>query len=202
MPGRWSPLAAMMLANGPRELRLPGLEARRSCDFLRLAAPAEDPAPATPVEISPPAEADAPDGRTQVHLRPISPDNQIGGYNKENRRLLDGDKVLYPLYLRAWRPGDRVLGAGDEGERLLREMFRRSAIPAWERECWPVLTFAGQGADEGKEAVVWSRGFGVSPAFAAGSSTCRALEVREIAGDGREIRRIEDWAAATINEEV
>jgi hypothetical protein len=43
--------------------------------------------------------------------------------------------------------------------------------------------------------VVWSRGFGASEFFAVNEATSVAVEVKEIAGDGREIRRIEDWTA-------
>ena len=41
--------------------------------------------------------------------------------------------------------------------------------------------------------MVWSRGFGASKAFAVSEATSVAVEVKEIAVDGREIRRIEDW---------
>jgi hypothetical protein len=62
-------------------------------------------------------------------------------------------------------------------------------VPAWERERWPVLA----GISGHETVVVWSRGFGASQAFAASAATSVAVEVKEIAGDGREIRRIEDW---------
>jgi hypothetical protein len=49
------------------------------------------------------------------------------------------------------------------------------------------------GFSEREPVVVWSRGFGASEAFSVSATTAVAVEVREIAVDGREIRRIEDW---------
>lgn len=172
-------LAAMIQPDGPKQGRLPGLTARRSCDILLL-RPESAAEPVAPVEANAPSDLDAPDGRSRVLLRFAGK-----GEPSNVRNLLDYNR-LTSLQLRAWQPGDRL--AGDD-QRPLRELFRNSRVPAWERERWPVLA----GFVDREPVVVWSRGFGASPAFGAGASTPGAVEVKEIAGNGREIRRIEDW---------
>jgi tRNA(Ile)-lysidine synthase len=172
-------LAAMIRPDGPKQAHLPGLTARRSCDILllRRESPAE---PGAPIEANAPGDFTAPDGRSQVQLRFTA-----GAETLDGRNLLDYNR-LTSLHLRAWQPGDRLAG---EAQRPMRELFRTSGVPAWERERWPVLAgFSGL-----EPVVVWSRGFGASQAFAASAATPVAVEVKEIAGDGREIRRIEDW---------
>ena len=174
-------LAAMIQPNGPKQARLPGLAALRSCDILLLRR--ESPAaPVAPVDARPPGDLAAPDGRSRVLLRFAAKSEPIG-----ERNLLDYNR-LSGLHLRAWQPGDRLAG---EAQKPLRELFRYSRVPSWERERWPVLA----GFSDCKPVVVWSRGFGASQFFAVNEATSVAVEVKEIAGDGREIRRIEDWTA-------
>jgi len=172
-------LAAMIQPSGPKQGRLPGLTAQRSCDILLLRQEMAA-APVAPVEASAPSDLAAPDGRSRVLLQFAAASEPIHG-----RNLLDYNR-LSSLHLRAWQPGDRLAG---EAERPMRELFRSSRVPAWERERWPVLA----GLSEQEPVVVWSRGFGASKAFAASAATTVAVEVKEIAGNGREIRRIEDW---------
>lgn len=172
-------LAAMIQPDGPKQVRLPGLTALRSCDILLLRRELR-PQPVAPVEVQAPSDLSAPDGRSRVLLRFAANHNPSDG-----RNLLDYNR-LYSLHLRTWQPGDRLGGAN---QRPLRELFRNSRVPAWERERWPVLA----GIADREPVVVWSRGFGTSQAFAASEATSVAVEVTEIAANGREIRRIEDW---------
>ena len=171
-------LSAMIHPSGPKQGRLPGLFAQRSCDILLLGQKSPE-EPAAPVEASAPSDIAAPDGRSRVLLQ------FAGGGAPASQTLLDYNR-LPSLHLRAWQPGDRLAG---EAQRPLGELLRDSRVPSWERQLWPVL--AGiSGLDA---VVVWSRGFGASKAFAVGEATSVAVEVKEIAVDGREIRRIEDW---------
>lgn len=173
-------LAAMIQRGGPKQAHLAGLTAQRSCDILLLRQDSAQ-APAAPLRADPPGDLAAPDGRSRVLLR-FAP---TGGEPLDGRNLLDYSR-LSSLHLRAWRPGDRLAG---EAQRPMRELLRESRVPGWERELWPVLAgFSGQ-----QPVVVWSRGFGASAAFSVSSTTAVAVEITEIAGDGREIRRIEDW---------
>jgi len=172
-------LAAMVHPDGPKQGRLPGLTAQRSCDILLLRQESSD-APVAPLEAGAPSDLAAPDGRTRVLLQFVASGDAPAG-----RSLLDYNR-LSCLHLRAWQGGDSL--AGDSG-RSMRELFRNSRVPAWERERWPVLA----GVSEQQPVVVWSRGFGASKAFAVSKTTTVAVEVKEIAGDGREIRGIEDW---------
>ena len=172
-------LSAMIQPCGPKQGHLPGLTAQRSCDILLLRQESP-PTPVAPVEASAPGDLAAPDGRSRVLLRFAATSEPIDG-----RNLLDYNR-LSSLHLRTWQPGDRLAG---EAQRPLRELFRNSRVPSWERERWPVLA----GLSDREPVVVWSRGFGTSRAFAASEATPVAVEVKEIAGNGREIRRIEDW---------
>lgn len=194
-------LRAVLDPAGPSEAHLPGLWARRSCDVLQLLRPDSVPQPGAAASASPPGDLEAPDGRSRVLLQLLRQYDGNGGYNNGDRSLLDWDKLPYPLYLRAWKPGDSLAGSRLGDVRLLREMFRRSGVPAWDRERWPVLAATAEGTDKKEDVVVWSRGFGAAKAFTASSSTVTALEVREIAVDGREIRRIEDWSRGVYNSE-
>jgi tRNA(Ile)-lysidine synthase len=174
-------LAAMIQSSGPKEAHLPGLKAQRSCDILllRQESPEET---AAPVAANAPGDLAAPDGRSRVLLQFARSGDEASG-----RNLLDYNR-LSSLHLRAWQPGDRLAG---EAGRSMRELFRSSRVPSWERARWPVLAgFSGP-----EPVVVWSRGFGASKAFAVSEATVVAVEIKEIAGDGREIRRIEDWTS-------
>jgi tRNA(Ile)-lysidine synthase len=174
-------LAAMIQPNGPKQGRLPGLTAQRSCDILLLRQESPE-QPVAPHDASAPSDLAAPDGRSRVLLQFVS-----SGDAADGRNLLDYNR-LSSLHLRAWRAGDRL---GGETQRPMRELFRDSRVPAWERERWPVLA----GLSERQPVVVWSRGFGAAKAFAVSRATALAVEVKEIACDGREIRRIEDWTS-------
>ena len=175
-------LAAMIQPGGPKQGRLPGLTAQRSCDILLLRQELPE-QPVAPVEARAPGDFAAPDGHSRVLLQFAASSGPVDG-----RNLLDYNK-LSSLHLRAWRPGDRLAG---EAERPMRELFRSSRVPSWERARWPVLA----GFFEQQPVVVWSRGFGAAKAFAVSAATSVAVEVKEIAGDGREIRRIEDWTGS------
>ena len=172
-------LAAMIQSGGPKQAHLPGLTAQRSCDILLLRKESPE-LPAAPTAASAPGDLAAPDGRSRVLLQFATSGDAAAG-----RNLLDYNR-LSSLHLRGWQPGDRLAG---EAERPIRELFRSSRVPSWERARWPVLAgFSGL-----EPVVVWSRGFGASKAFAVSEATAVAVEVKEIAQDGREIRRIEDW---------
>ncbi len=175
-------VAAMIQSNGPKQANLPGLTAQRSCDILLLRQESQE-QPVTPVKACAPGDLAAPDGRSRVLLQFAASGNAPAG-----RNLLDYNK-LSSLHLRAWQPGDRLAG---DPERSMRKLFRSSRVPVWDRERWPVLA----GFSEQEPVVVWSRGFGASKAFAVNEATPVAVEVKEIAVDGREIRRIEDWTDA------
>lgn len=167
-------LRSMTAADGPNQLHLPGLYAQRSCDILLLRAAGPISPHHEPTPMGPGGDLLAPDEQSRVTLQ-----LRAGNGQESEKLLLDPRKLPACLHLRAWEPGDK------SDDRLLRDTFRRSGIPAWERERWPVLVAT--------DAVVWSRGFGVSSKYAATPSTEEALEVTETLSDGREIRSFEDW---------
>jgi tRNA(Ile)-lysidine synthase len=181
-------LKAMTIQAGPKETHLPGLEAQRSCDVLRLSAPESSTPHYEPTAVSLDMDLVAPDGRSRLALRLKLAANRRASVGGET--AIDWAKLRQPLYLRAWSPGDRV---GDAEARPLREMFRRCGVPAWERVYWPVLVMAGDKV--GSEVVVWSRGFGTPECFAATPTSAQVLEITELTSDGTAICQIEDWTS-------
>ncbi|HYP14525.1 MAG TPA: tRNA lysidine(34) synthetase TilS [Bryobacteraceae bacterium] len=88
-------------------------------------------------------------------------------YNED--ALLDLHRLVGPLELRNWYPGDRYERV--DGEQKVKQLFQRERIPLWERQGWPILTCG--------EKIVWSRRFGVSEEFAPGAASKQLLRIRE-----------------------
>jgi tRNA(Ile)-lysidine synthase len=82
---------------------------------------------------------------------------------------LDADRLLAPLILRNWRPGDAYRPSGRRSVRKLKEMFLRSRVPARDRLRWPVMTSAGR--------VAWVRGMPPAAEFAAREKTSKYLVI-------------------------
>lgn len=59
----------------------------------------------------------------------------------------DAADVRGPLVVRAWRPGDRVTLGESGGRKKVKDLFRESRVPAWERGAWPIVADA--------EGVLW-----------------------------------------------
>ncbi len=92
-------------------------------------------------------------------------------YN-ETGELLDADRVVFPLLIRGWKPGDAYQPHGFGSEVRLKDLFGLARIPSWDRHDWPII--------ESGERIVWCRRFGSASWAAAGSATLRRLRVREL----------------------
>lgn len=156
---------------GRGEVAIPGLEVRRSFDWLRLAAP--QPAAGYSFSVAVPGRYALPEAGGSILLEAV---DWEGGYNTGGESHLDWSVAAAGLELRNWRPGDRFQPAGRPQGETMKELFQRARIPSWERAGWPMLTSGG--------TIVWTRRFGVAEGFAARPGARRTLRVEEIEGAG------------------
>jgi tRNA(Ile)-lysidine synthase len=156
--------AMMATAEGSGRAQLPGLEAYRSFDWLRLGPPGFD----ARIERDFEMPVLIP-GRTEDIDRCIALDVELcpGGhvYNDGVSRL-DGERCAGSLMLRNWRPGDQTAG------KKIKTLFQEHRIPLWERRTWPVVTSGN--------SIVWTRRFGAASEFAAGPESRKILMIREV----------------------
>jgi tRNA(Ile)-lysidine synthase len=85
--------------------------------------------------------------------------------------VLDRDRLLSPLVLRNWRPGDALCPLGRQRAHKLKRLLNEKRISRWERDGWPVLTSGGM--------VAWTRGFPVAAEFAADERTRAGIVIAE-----------------------
>jgi tRNA(Ile)-lysidine synthase len=158
---------------GTGRTQLPGLEVRRSFDWLRL-APGTLPeayslCPAVPGITRIPGTDSAISLELLENLDTSrSPDNV---YNSQ-MGCLDWNRLSGPLELRNWRPGDQYQPMGTPAAKKIKTLFQQARIPVWERAQWPVLTDA--------ESIVWAHRFGTAAAVTAGTGSSRILAVGEL----------------------
>ncbi len=174
-------LALTGTAEGHGRVIVPGVDAMRSFDWLRLSPPGMDRVESR-VQIVPlgiPGSTALPGGRGVIETRlGCLPES---GYNEDQMESghwerLDWEKLGGPLELRYWLPGDQYRPAGRKSAEKLKQMFQDAKVPLWERRFWPII--------ESSHGIVWTRGFGPSALHAAGdgqrSAGRRILEIREI----------------------
>jgi tRNA(Ile)-lysidine synthase len=158
---------------GTGRTQLPGLEVRRSFDWLRL-APGTLPeayslCPAVPGITRIPGTDSAISLELLENLDTSrSPDNV---YNSQ-MGCLDWNRLSGPLELRNWRPGDQYQPMGTPAAKKIKTLFQQARNHVWERAQWPVLTDA--------ESIVWAHRFGTAAAVTAGTGSSRILAVGEL----------------------
>jgi tRNA(Ile)-lysidine synthase len=89
----------------------------------------------------------------------------------EGAAVLDRKKLLEPLVLRSWRPGDAYRPAGHQRPHKLKRLFLEKRISRRERMVWPVLTSGG--------VIAWVRGFPVAADFAPDARTQAGIVIAE-----------------------
>jgi len=158
---------------GCRRFQLPGLDVRRSFDWLRLGKPLTR----KPYTLKPlvPGITPVPGTPLGLSLELIEKSETSGltenVYNS-GMGCLDWKRLSGSLELRSWRFGDRYQPMGIPGAEKIKTLFQLQRIPVWERAQWPVLT---DGA-----SIVWTRGFGPAAAFAAGPESGMRLKIGEV----------------------
>jgi tRNA(Ile)-lysidine synthase len=93
------------------------------------------------------------------------------GETIERGTVLDRDRLLLPLVLRNWHPGDALHVLGRQRAHKLKRLLNEKRVSRWERDGWPVLTSGG--------IVVWARGFPVAAEFAADERTRAGIVIAE-----------------------
>lgn len=84
--------------------------------------------------------------------------------------IVDADRLLYPLHIRSWRPGDRFVPAGMKGRsKKLQDFFVDLKIPVAERKRIPIL--------DSPQGIVGVLGFRSDERFQISDSTRRYLSI-------------------------
>ncbi len=164
---------------------LPGLEASRSCDWIRVVPmvpggesrrmPVEGPAEGidpetTDVAGGGPGIYPAPDGKSLIRLalKGHPPEaNACATLGLDLSGWASSDPSAHRFAVRAWMPGDGYQPVGKSRRWKVKELFDRARVPSWKRDKWPILIMDGQ--------IVWVRQFGLIDAASIGQSS-RALD--------------------------
>ena len=165
-------LALAARPQGTGRAQLPGLEVRRSFDWLRLAPPT----PTDPYALQPtvPGVTRVPGTDFAISLELLeNSETTRSRENVYNSRVgcIDWNRLSGPLNLRNWRPGDQYQPMGIPAAKKIKTLFQQARIPVWERAQWPVLTDT--------KSIVWVRRFGTAARVTAGIESSRVLAVRE-----------------------
>ena len=170
-----SVLALARSPQGHGAVDLPGLEAVRSFDHIRVSTSHSKPQPYR-FPLSPPGPwSPAPGPPSPIYLELIekTETSPLSDYVYNGvMGCLDWGRLSGSLVLRNWEPGDRFQPVGSTGPRKFKSFFQSARIPVWERAQWPVLV---DGA-----SIVWTRRFGAAAEAAAGDSTRVILRIREL----------------------
>jgi tRNA(Ile)-lysidine synthase len=174
--------------SGDGRLQLPGVDVRRSFDWIRLARPAGSSA-IDPVELEIPGVYPCPDGKSLIQLEIVRPETEPpegengGGVAAQScanlkTEVLGFSRIPGALQLRGWKPGDRYRPQGQMRVRKLKEMFSEARIPSWQRRYWPMVMNG--------DNILWCRQFGVAADYAAEGQSGPVLRIREVKSQGNE----------------
>lgn len=160
---------------------VPGVDALRSYDKLRLAPPGAGPAERHySVDLKPGEPCELPLGAGTIYLETFEREASFCANFKEDREVwtevadLDADVLPdqgtdYRISIRNWTPGDAVLLPGHRTADKIKLLFQENRVLLWERRHWPVAWSGGE--------VVWVRRFGVAAKFQTGERTRRRLRL-------------------------
>lgn len=80
---------------------------------------------------------------------------------------LDGDKLMFPLKWRRWRPGDKLVPLGMTGEKKVSDLLTDARIPLPEKDTTTVIESGGE--------IVWVAGVRISERFKVDKNTRKVL---------------------------
>jgi tRNA(Ile)-lysidine synthase len=169
--------AVLDLAQRPQgtgRFHAPGIEVRRSFDWLRFSKPGRPESGKYRINAPVPGLVHPPGAGFALSLQLVEkretsefPDSV---YNREIG-CLDFQSLSGSLECRNWQPGDRYQPLGSACEKKLKTLFQESHVPSWDRLRWPILI---DGA-----SVVWARWFGVAARCAVKADSSMVLIVQE-----------------------
>ncbi len=84
--------------------------------------------------------------------------------------VLDADRLVFPLRLRPWQPGDRMRPIGLGGSQLVSDLLTNAKVPAGERANRQVLESDG--------VIIWLAGLRIAEGAQANSTSHRVLRIR------------------------
>jgi tRNA(Ile)-lysidine synthase len=146
---------------------IPGVELRRSFDWIRLApkrAEGADRDCGFRIELAVPGKILLPGTGSSFAIE-VSEGQRAGSAG------LDGDRLPGRLAVRSWRPGDRYRPVGHARPVSCKTLFQKHKVPSWDRRYWPMIASG--------DTIVWARLFGPAFEYAANSLTRRVLIVTE-----------------------
>jgi len=156
-------------ATGDGRLRLPGLDVRRSFDWIRVAAAAPS-ADLSPIRLAIPGIfAVSPETCLRLEIAPRSFASKKGATLKAAELSLR--RLPAVLELRGWKPGDHYRPEGQTRDQKIKEMFQLRRVPSWLRPSWPIVSSG--------ETILWARTFGAAAEFAASREAGPVLRVWE-----------------------
>lgn len=150
-------------------LRLPGLDVRRSFDWIRVAAASPRGDFSSTRLAIPGTFAVPPDSCLHLEIAPHSLTSKKGATLKAAELSL---RRLPPvLELRGWKPGDHYRPQGQHRDQKIKEMFQVERVPSWLRASWPIVSSG--------DTILWARTFGAAAEFAADREPGPVLRVWE-----------------------
>ena len=108
------------------------------------------------------------DGEVYGSIAEVSFENIAKNRSKE--AFLDADKLLFPLMLRRWKPGDRFTPFGMTGSQKLKSFLTNQKVPSSNRKDIRVLLSGGQ--------IVWIVGHRIDNRYKIDSQTSRVVHVK------------------------
>jgi tRNA(Ile)-lysidine synthase len=160
-------------SSGHGRVRVPGVEVRRSFDWLCFAIPrAEIP---YAERVNPPVILQPTGTSLRLSLEIIDTEerpNEAESLYNEAMGCLDWGRLSGSLELRNWRPGDRYQPVGSTVEIKIKTLFQKFRIPSWDRSGWKILTDGN--------SIIWARRFGPASRVAATAGTKVILAIGEI----------------------
>lgn len=156
---------------GDGRVQLPGMEAVRSFEWLRLApAGSSKGTEGFSVRLAVPGETVIAGARVALHLTFQSGLEMVeSDYNKTGSGAVDMRALQGPLVARNWEPGDRYRPVGLGKIEKLKDLFQSARVPSWDRPQWPMVTCGDE--------IIWSKRFGVAAAYAAHPGSPQILSI-------------------------
>ncbi len=156
-------------AEGDGRLRLPGLDVRRSFDWIRVAA-AAPPVDFLSIRLAIPGTyAVSVENCLHLEIAPHSSTSKKGATLKAAELSLR--RLPAVLELRGWKPGDHYRPLGQHRDQKIKEMFQLGRVPSWLRSSWPIISSG--------DKILWARTFGAAAEFAANREAGPVLRVWE-----------------------
>ncbi len=167
-------------SGGEGGIEIPGLDLRRSFDWIRLAPKGTEPVDrdcSFHLDLTVPGKVLLPGAGTILAV-------EISEDPRASLRGLDRDRLPGRLAVRNWRPGDRYRPLGHAYPVNCKTLFQKHKVPSWERQYWPMVVHG--------ETIVWARLFGPALDYAANPLTRQILTIAETQNLGAEGNPAED----------